>query len=111
MTDLAQELMTPDEAAKWFRRSTSWLRRQPDLLHVCGRSGQPLYHVRVCRAFVLGKMRGLSGEALRQLQVEALATACGLASPGGAPASYVSGPAPSPDRAAASAASRSMAPS
>jgi hypothetical protein len=107
MTELAQELMTPDEAAKWFRRSTSWLRQQRDLLHVHGRNGQPLYHVRVCRAYVLGKMRGLSGEALRQIQVEALATACGLASPAPAPGAYV----PDPARATASASAKSTAPS
>ena len=42
MLDVQQELMTPPEAAKWFRRSTSWLRRQPHLLKLVGQCGQPL---------------------------------------------------------------------
>ncbi len=78
MTDLTQELMTPDEAARWFRRSVSWIRQQPELLRLGGRGGQPLYHVRVCRAYVLGRLRGLVGEALREVQLEALSAACGL---------------------------------
>jgi hypothetical protein len=78
MTELPQELMTPDEAAKWFRRSLSWLRQQKELLHLGGPSGQPLYHVRVCRAYVLGKLRGVSGEVLRAMQLQALGAACGL---------------------------------
>lgn len=82
MTDLPQELMTPDEAAKWFRRSISWLRQQSELARVGGPGGQPLYHVRVCRAYVLGRMCGLSAEHLRRVQVEALAAACGLAGEG-----------------------------
>lgn len=111
MTELAQELMTPEEAAKWFRRSTSWLREQRDLLHVRRHGGLPLYHVRVCRAYVLGKMRGLDGEALRQIQVEALAVACGL--PTSAPCScpHAPAPPPSPDRPTASASASSIAPS
>ncbi len=79
MTELAQELMTPDEAAKWFRRSISWLRQQRDLLRVGGPHGQPLYHVRVCRAYVLGQLQGLPPETLRTTQLQALASACGLA--------------------------------
>ncbi len=78
MTDLAQELMTPDEAAKWFRRSLSWLRQQDDLLRTSGPGGQPLFHVRVCRAYVLGKLCRLTGEALRSVQIRALASACGV---------------------------------
>lgn len=78
MTDVAQELMTPDEAAKWFRRSPSWLRLQTELLRLGGPGGQPLYHVRVCRAYVFGRMRGLSADELQRVQFEALATACGL---------------------------------
>lgn len=78
MLDLAQELMTPDEAARWFRRSPSWLRQQRELLHTGGPGGQPLYHVCVCRAYILGRLRGLSGVALRRVQIQALAAACGL---------------------------------
>lgn len=78
MNELAQELMTPNEAARWFRRSRTWLRQQAELVRLGSPGGQPLYHIRVCRAYVLGKMRGLLGEALRQVQLAALATACGL---------------------------------
>jgi hypothetical protein len=78
MTELAQELMTPDEAAKWFRRSISWLRQQKDLIHIGGPGGQPLYHIRVCRAYVLGRMQQLDGPPLRDMQIAALAQACGL---------------------------------
>jgi hypothetical protein len=78
MTDLRQELMTPSEAAKWFRRSRSWLRRQPQLLRVQGVGGQPLYHVCICRAYVLGRLCGLTGKPLRRLQIKALIAACGL---------------------------------
>ena len=78
MTDVAQELMTPHETARWFRRSPSWLRQQTRLLRVGGPSGQPLYHVRVCRAYVLGQLCGLDDAGLRQVQVRALAAACGL---------------------------------
>ena len=78
MTEIVQELMTPDEAAKWFRRSPSWLRQQSELLRLGGPNGQPLYHVRVCRAYVLGKLRGLSGDALREVQIQALGAACGI---------------------------------
>lgn len=78
MTDIAQELMTPNEAAKWFRRSTSWLRHQPEIIRVAGPGGQPLYHVNVCRAYTLGKMCGLKDSELRRIQVEALAAACHL---------------------------------
>ncbi|MEW6200284.1 MAG: hypothetical protein AB1601_16660 [Planctomycetota bacterium] len=77
MTDIAQELMTPDEAARWFRRSPSWLRQQRELVRVAGPGGQPLYHVRVCRAYILGRMQNLLGEALREIQLQALAAACG----------------------------------
>ncbi len=111
MTELAQELMTPDEAARWFRRSISWLRDQRDLLRLAGRGGQPLYHVRVCRAYVLGKMRGLAGEALHQLQVEALAAACGLPTQPPAPPAQPPAPPPLPARATAKASAKSMAPS
>lgn len=78
MTDISQELMTPNEAAKWFRRSTSWLRHQTDIVRVAGPGGQPLYHVDVCRAYTLGKMCGLEGAELRRIQIEALAAACRL---------------------------------
>lgn len=78
MTDIAQELMTPDEAARWFRRSPSWLRQQHAMVRLAGPGGQPLYHVRVCRAYILGRMQGLQGEALREIQLQALAAACGL---------------------------------
>ncbi|HUU96259.1 MAG TPA: hypothetical protein VM487_11005 [Phycisphaerae bacterium] len=88
MTDLRQELMTPPEAAKWFRRSPSWLRQQPELLRIQGVGGQPLYHVSVCRAYVLGRLCRLTGGPLRRLQIRALVTACGL---GGA-----RGPLPAP---------------
>jgi hypothetical protein len=78
MTEIAQELMTPDEACRWFRRSLSWLRQQRELIRVAGPGGQPLYHVRVCRAYVLGRMRNLTGNALQEIQLQALAAACGL---------------------------------
>jgi len=80
LADLQQELMTPDEAARWFRRSPSWLRQQKDLLRLGGPNGQPLFHVRVCRAWVLGRLCHLGGEALRRVQLQALAAACGLES-------------------------------
>lgn len=98
MTELVQELMTPDEAAKWFRRSPSWLRQQRELLHVGGPTAQPLFHVRVCRAYVLGRLRGLTGEALRDVQLEALAVACGI--------SVVAASAPSPAQPTAGIAPR-----
>jgi hypothetical protein len=78
MLDVAQELMTPDEAARWFRRSPSWLRHQPDVLKLGGPAGQPLYHVNACRAYVLGRICGLRGPSLRQMQIKALAAACGV---------------------------------
>jgi len=78
MNDVAQELMTPHETARWFRRSPSWLRQQNDLVRLGVRGGQPLFHVRVCRAYVLGKMCNLRGPALRLVQLDALAAACGL---------------------------------
>lgn len=78
MTQLTQELMTPHEAARWFRRSPSWLRQRGDLLRVGGPGGQPLYHVRVCRAYVLGRLCQLDPASLRQAQIRALAAACGL---------------------------------
>jgi len=77
MLEMPQELMTPREAARWFRRSPSWLRQQPQLLRL-GVGGQPLYHVRVCRAYVIGRLCGLGEAELRRMQVEALAQACGL---------------------------------
>jgi hypothetical protein len=79
MTELVQEIMTAVEAAEWFRRSVSWLRQQPDLLRISGRRGQPLFHVRVCRAYILGRLRGVKGEALREVQLDALAAACEVA--------------------------------
>ena len=78
MIEITQELMTPHEAARWFRRSPSWLRQQHELLKVAGPGGQPLYHVRVCRAYVMGRLCRLRGERLRQVQIRALAAACGL---------------------------------
>jgi len=78
MTELVQEIMTPVEAAEWFRRSVSWLRQQPELLRIGGPRGQPLYHVHVCRAYILGRLRGVKGEALREIQLAALAAACAL---------------------------------
>ena len=80
MTEVAQELMTPHEAARWFRRSPSWLRQQGKLLRVGGPGGQPLYHVRVCRAYVLGQLCGLDDRELERVQRDALAAACGLGS-------------------------------
>ena len=47
LANLEQELMTHAEAARWFRRSPSWLRQQKGLLRLGGRNGQPLFHVRV----------------------------------------------------------------
>lgn len=79
MLDVQQELMTPPEAAKWFRRSTSWLRRQPHLLKLVGPRGQPLYHIGSCRAYMLGRLIGASGLELRRVQLRALAETCGLA--------------------------------
>lgn len=79
MLEVAQELMTPHEAARWFRRSASWLRQQPGLLRVGSPGGQPLFHTQLCRAFVLGRICGLAGGTLRRVQVLALAAACGLA--------------------------------
>jgi hypothetical protein len=78
LTNLEQELMTPAEAARWFRRSPSWLRQQKGLLRLGGRNGQPLFHVRVCRAYVLGCLCRLTDAALRRVQIRALAAACGL---------------------------------
>jgi len=84
--ELSQELMTPDEAARWFRRSPSWLRQQAELLRLGNPRGQPLYHLRVCRAYVLGRLAGLEGEALRALQLRALSAACGIDAERSAPA-------------------------
>jgi hypothetical protein len=78
MLDIAQELMTPPEAARWFRRSPSWLRQQRNLLRVGGPGGQPLFHVQVCRAFILGKLCRFTPDQLRRVQVQALARACGI---------------------------------
>lgn len=80
MIDVTQELMTPQEAAKWFRRSPSWLRQQGQLLRVGGPNGQPLFHVQVCRAYVMGKLCGFNAIDLRRVQIRALANACGLTS-------------------------------
>ncbi len=70
------ELLTPGEAAAWFRRSPTWVRQQRDLLRL-GPKYQ-LYHRAACRAFVLARMLGLTGADARRLQVLALAAACGL---------------------------------
>ncbi len=78
MLEIQQEIMTPDETARWFRRSVSWLRQQSELVRLAGPHGQPLYHVRACRAYVLGRLSDLDGPALRQVQLRALASACGL---------------------------------
>ena len=78
MIEVAQELMTPHEASRWFRRSPSWLRQQRGLLRLRSQSGQPLFHIRVCRAYVLGRLCGLEHEQLHRVQIEALAAACGL---------------------------------
>lgn len=78
MQEIAQEIMTPKEAAAWFRRSLSWLRQQRDLLRVGGTQSQPLFHVRVCRAFMLARMCGATGAELRRAQLAALADACGI---------------------------------
>ena len=78
MIEITQELMTPHETARWFRRSPSWVRQQTDLLRVGAVGGQPLYHVRACRAYVLGRLCRLAGEAIRRVQIDALADACGL---------------------------------
>lgn len=78
MIEIPQELMTPPEAARWFRRSPTWLRQQRDLLRTGGGAGQPLYHVRVCRAYILGRLCELEGERLRRVQLKALASACGF---------------------------------
>lgn len=75
---MSQELMTPDEASKWFRRSPSWLRQQRELLRFGDGKAQPLFHVDVCRAYVLGKLSGLSDAALRRVQLRALAAQCRL---------------------------------
>lgn len=78
MLEVTQELMTPHEAARWFRRSASWLRQQPELLRVGAPGGQPLFHTQICRAFVLGRVCGLTGATLRRVQILALAAGCGL---------------------------------
>ncbi len=72
------ELMTPEETARWFRRSISWVRQQRDLLRLGGPAGQPLFHIRVCRAYVLGRYCRLAGAAIRRLQIQAMAAACGV---------------------------------
>lgn len=74
------EMMTPEEAARWFRRSPSWLRQQRGLLRFGQDRAQPLFHVAVCRAFVLGRLANLSEEQLRNVQIHALASACKLES-------------------------------
>jgi hypothetical protein len=78
MIEITQELMTPHEAARWFRRSPSWLRQQAKLLRMGGPNGQPLYHVQVCRAYVLGRLCALADADLRRVQLQALGAACGL---------------------------------
>lgn len=71
--------MTPAEAAKWFRRSLSWLRLQDGLVRLGGPNGQPLFHVRACRAYVLARMCGYDDAKLRLIQLQAMADACGVA--------------------------------
>lgn len=78
MLDVQLEVMTAGEAGKWFRRSDSWLRRQNDLLRLKLGRAQALFHVILCRAYVLGRMRGLRGAELRQLQLDAFSSFCGL---------------------------------
>jgi hypothetical protein len=78
MIDVSQELMTPQEAARWFRRSPSWLRQQSDLVRLGAPGGQPLFHVNLCRAYVLGRVCGLEASALRRMQIGALAAACSV---------------------------------
>lgn len=82
MTDFNQELLTPDEAATWFRRSALWVNALDGLVvfsaSALGGPGHRLYHIRCLRAFVLGWMEGLRGDALRQRQLSALAVDCGL---------------------------------
>jgi hypothetical protein len=78
MHEINQELMTPHEAARWFRRSPSWLRGQRDLLRLGGMAGQPLFHTRVCRAYVFGRLCDFDAERLRRVQLIALASACGI---------------------------------
>jgi hypothetical protein len=73
--------MTPAETARWFRRSVSWLRRQPHLLRLGTRTGQPLFHIQACRAFVLGRIAGLTGDKLLEVQFRALARAAGVDTP------------------------------
>lgn len=73
-----QELMTPREAARWFRRSLSWLRARREILRFGSETGNPRYHLLACRAYVLGALCGLDGEALRRVQLEAVASACGF---------------------------------
>ncbi|MGE3180546.1 MAG: hypothetical protein AB7N71_02880 [Phycisphaerae bacterium] len=72
------EMMTPEEAARWFRRSPSWLRQQRGLLRFGQDRAQPLFHVAVCRAFVLGRLANLTEAQLRNVQIQALASACKL---------------------------------
>ena len=81
MLDFVQELMTPREAAKWFRRSPAWLRQQRGLLRVAGPGGQPLYHIAVCRAYVFGRMCRIDGDELQRVQIDALQAAAGIAAP------------------------------
>lgn len=89
--ETAHELMTGREAAQWFRRSLTWLRRQRDLVRFD--TGQPMFHIVACRAYVLGRLRGLEGPALRQVQIDALAAFCGLRAPSTPNAGVVSEPA------------------
>ena len=78
MVEIAQELMTPQEAAEWFRRSPTWIREQRRLLRMKADGGQALYHVDICRAYVLGLLRELDGDALQRIQLAALEAACKL---------------------------------
>lgn len=88
MLDITQELMSPQEAARWFRRSPSWLRQQDALLRLGRRAAAPLFHIAVCRAYTLGLLCNLAGEDLRRLQMQALAVACGVPLPGLTPTAH-----------------------
>ena len=78
MVEITQELMTPQETAEWFRRSPTWVREQKHLLRMRASGGQALYHVDVCRAYVLGTMRSLDEDGLRRVQIAALEASCKL---------------------------------
>lgn len=78
MKPIDRELMTAGEAARWFRRSASWLRRQKAILKLAGPGGRPLYHLAACRAYLLGIASGWDAQMLRAAQLDALKAASGL---------------------------------